>query len=180
MRKFRTLLQASSVCVLILVATATSFAQVVAGPEAVTPAINEGNGVERGLIVEWEDVASLIRPEMRKAIVQSLQAECPDLVTLLNGDILVVDSMKVLSGNSESNFSALGVPILELTLRLGHFPNRQFKVRMTAEPPRGFLSTDPEIHTGDFNVKIIEWDGFDVCFGLDTKLDQIPASFIQP
>lgn len=139
-------------CVLFLVIGATSFA---------------GNGVERGsTMIEWEDVAGLLRPEMREAIEESIRRECPQLSEYLRGDVLVVHAMRVVGTGAQVN-EPQGAPVMELTFRLASNGERRFKVRMAAEPPRGFLGTEREAPGVKFKVTILEWIGTRECFGTD-------------
>ncbi|MBX3018740.1 MAG: hypothetical protein KF767_12680 [Bdellovibrionaceae bacterium] len=138
--------------VLFLVIGATSFA---------------GNGVERGsTMIEWDDVAGLLRPEMREAIEESIRVECPQLSDYLRGDTLVVHAMRVVGAGAQIN-EPQGAPVMELTFRLASNGERRFKVRMAAEPPRGFLATDREAPGVRFKVTILEWIGTKECFGME-------------
>lgn len=149
MRSIKMLFLPFCFCVLFVVIGATSFAT--------------GNGVERGsTMIEWEDVAGLLRPEMRQAIEESLKRECPHLSELLRGDVLVVHAMRVVGSGANVNNEAQSVPVMELTFRMASNAERRFKVRMAAEPPRGLMTNDREMR---FKVTILEWIGTKECFG---------------
>lgn len=155
MRLLKTLFLPLCFCVLCLVIGATSFA---------------GNGVERGsTMIEWEDVSGLLRPEMRQAIEESLRKECPQMQDYLRGDVLVVHALRVIGTGAQVN-EPQGTPVLELTFRLASNAERRFKVRMAAEPPRGFMATDREQPAKQFKVTILEWIGARECFGPDFEL----------
>lgn len=156
MRMFQTLFLPFCFCVLVLVLGVSSFAV-------------EGNGVERGAVIEWADVAGMLRPEMRKAIEESLQKECPQLSQILANDVLVVHTLQLIPTGAQVH-EPQGAPILELTFRLGSDEARHFKVRMATEPPRGFVA-DEEPEALKFKVTILEWIGAQQCFGpaLDAK-----------
>lgn len=150
MRMLKTLFLPCCFGVLVLVLGVSSFAS--------------GNGVERGsTMIEWEDVAGMLNSGMRKSIEESIQKECPELKGILRGDTLVVHAMRVVGASAQVN-EPQGTPVMELTFRLASNAERRFKVRMAAEPPRGFLANERE-HGMKFKVTILEWIGTRECFG---------------
>lgn len=149
MRMIQTFFLPFCFCVLVLVLGVASFA---------------GNGVERGTVIEWEDVAGMLQPAMRKSIETKISDDCPQLANVLKGDRLIVHAMRVV-GTSAQVTEPQGAPIMELTFRLASNAERRFKVRMAAEPPRGFLSGDNAELISKFNVTILEWIGTRECFG---------------
>lgn len=125
----------------------------------------EGNGVERGdALIDWQEVAGLIRPELRAAIAQALQQECPQLAMSTRGQGLVVNSVRMIPADAQ-NSEINGAPVIELTLRVPAAEDRRFKVRMVAQAGvmhAGSLASPEEANP---KVLILEWIGTHACFG---------------
>lgn len=134
-----------------------------------------GNGVERGSrVLEWDDLASVVHKDVQVAVENSIKAEAPQMLRSLNGKQLIVDSLRVVGGNS--GLIDQGNSIIELTLRLSSDDVNRFKVRMSMESPQGFMNHDGRMTPGVVATpaaKVLEWIGLNAVFGTDFGLKNV-------